>query len=111
MSNLPNWKITQRYNAKEEFVEGIKTTPASTFRYMWPYQASIPQWQEVHSKFIDDYSRKTWIYFLHEKSEAFITFKHFKANVKKEIGAFITCLRTDRGGEFTSNEFGEFCKS
>lgn len=25
-------------------------------------------------------------------------------------GEFITCLRTDRGGEFTSNEFEEFCK-
>lgn len=27
--------------------------------------------------FINDYSRKTWIYFLHEKSEAFITVKFF----------------------------------
>jgi transposase InsO family protein len=61
--------------------------------------------------FIDDYTRKTWIYFLHEKSEAFTTFKIFKATVEKEIGAFITCLRTDRGGEFNSNEFGELCKS
>lgn len=56
--------------------------------------------------FIDDFTRKTWVYFLHEKSEAFTTFKFFKISVEKEIGAFITCLRTDRGGEFTSNEFG-----
>lgn len=55
--------------------------------------------------------RKTWVYFLHEKSEAFATFKFFKANVEKEIGASITCLRTEREREFTSNEFGEFCKS
>lgn len=61
--------------------------------------------------FIDDFTRKTWVYFLHEKSEAFPTFKVFKASVEKEIGASITCLRTDRGGEFTSNEFGEFCKT
>jgi len=61
--------------------------------------------------FIDDFTRKTWVYFLHEKSEAFATFKIFKASVEKEIGAFLTCLRTDRGGEFTSNEFGEFCRS
>lgn len=59
--------------------------------------------------FIDDFTRKTWVYFLHEKSEAFATFKIFKASVEKEIGAFITCLRTNRGGEFTSNEFREFC--
>ncbi|KAG7598707.1 Zinc finger CCHC-type superfamily [Arabidopsis suecica] len=61
--------------------------------------------------FIDDFTRKTWAYFLHEKSEAFLTFKIFKASVEKEIGMSITCLRTDRGGEFTSNEFGEFCKT
>lgn len=61
--------------------------------------------------FIDDLTRKTWIYFLNEKSEAFTTFQHYKVSVEKETGAFITCLRTDRGGEFTSNEFSEFCKA
>lgn len=61
--------------------------------------------------FIDDYSRKTWIYFLHEKSETFNMFKSFKASVKKEISLPIKDLRTDRGGEFNSFEFGEFCKA
>jgi transposase InsO family protein len=60
--------------------------------------------------FIDDFSRKTWIYFLHEKSEAFTMFKRYKACVEKETGAYLKCLRTDRGGEFNSNEFEEFCK-
>ena len=32
--------------------------------------------------FIDDYTRKTWVYFLKEKSEAFNTFKSFKARVE-----------------------------
>lgn len=36
--------------------------------------------------FIDDFTRKTWVYFLHEKSEAFATFKIFKASVEKENG-------------------------
>lgn len=31
-------------------------------------------------------------------------------SVEKETGAVIVCLRTDRGGEFNSTEFGEFCK-
>jgi len=58
---------------------------------------------------VDDYSRKTWVYFLYEKSEAFKVFKNFKACVKKESGTYIICLRTDRGGEFTSKEFTDFC--
>lgn len=59
--------------------------------------------------FIDDYSRKTWSYFLIEKSEAFEVFKKFKAVVEKESGESICCLRTDRGGEFNSKEFSQFC--
>ncbi|OIW17186.1 hypothetical protein TanjilG_18141 [Lupinus angustifolius] len=60
--------------------------------------------------FIDDFSRKIWIYFLCEKSEAFGVFKIFKQHVEKESGDFIKCLRTDRGGEFTSLEFNNFCR-
>ena len=59
--------------------------------------------------FVDDYSRKTWIYFLHAKSETFNAFKNFKAYVEKEAGTHIVCLRTDRGGEFNSKEFSIFC--
>ena len=40
----------------------------------------------------------------------FTMFKRFKACVEKEVGASITCLRTDRRGEFTSTEFTDFCK-
>lgn len=59
--------------------------------------------------FIDDYSRKTGVYYLVEKSEALNIFKSFKARVEKETSSSIRSLRTDRGGEFTSLEFTEFC--
>lgn len=60
--------------------------------------------------FIDDYSRKAWVYLLAEKSEAFSHFMIFKKHVEKETNLAIKCLRTDRGCEFTSIEFNEFCK-
>jgi hypothetical protein len=59
--------------------------------------------------FTDDFSRKTWVNFLNEKSEAFEVFKRFKALVEKESGCMIQTLRSDRGGEYTSNDFNEFC--
>lgn len=60
--------------------------------------------------FIDDFSRKTWEYFLQEKSEAFDIFKRFKVLVEKETGSPLKVLRTDSGGEFNSQEFTIFCE-
>jgi transposase InsO family protein len=60
--------------------------------------------------FIDDFSRKTWIYFLRKKSEVFDRFKEFKALVENQTEKRIKVLRTDNGGEFCGNEFEEFCK-
>ena len=48
--------------------------------------------------FTHDYSRKTWVLFLTEKSEAFDVFKRFKIHVEKEKNESIKSLRTDRGG-------------
>ena len=60
--------------------------------------------------FIDDYSRKTWVYLLHEKSEAFAAFQSFKSKVEKMTDYSIKCLRTDRGGEFNSRAFVTYCE-
>lgn len=60
--------------------------------------------------FIDDFSRKAWVYLLVEKLEALRCFKLFKSLVEKETGKLIKCYRTDRGGEFNSNAFKDFCK-
>ncbi|GLU00272.1 hypothetical protein SLE2022_176510 [Rubroshorea leprosula] len=61
--------------------------------------------------FVDDYSRKTWVYLLQTKSEALAAFKNFKVLAENEVGRSIKVLRTDRGGEFNSKEFADFCES
>ena len=54
--------------------------------------------------FIDDYSRKTWIYFLKtkESEEVLSKFKEFKAQVENLSGKRIKILISDNGGEYTS---------
>ena len=59
---------------------------------------------------IDDYTRMTWVTFLKENSEAFEKFKIFKEMVENETHMKIKCLRSENVGEFTSNEFDEFCE-
>ena len=48
--------------------------------------------------FIDDFSRRTWVYFLKLKSEVFNIFLAFKAFIEKEYGHQILKLRFDNGG-------------
>jgi transposase InsO family protein len=60
--------------------------------------------------FIDDFSRKVWIYMLKSKVDVFTVFKQFRALLEKSTGRSIKCLRTDNGGEFTSMEFENYCK-
>ena len=36
-------------------------------------------------------------------------FKWYVARVEKEMAKSLKCMRSDRGGEFTSNEFDIFC--
>ena len=40
----------------------------------------------------------------------FVYFLQFKALVEKQSGHYIKALRTDRGGEYVSNKFLNFCK-
>ena len=59
---------------------------------------------------IDDHSRFMWSYLLKEKSEAFEKFKGFKTLVEQETREKIKIFRTDRGGEFLSQEFQAYCE-
>nr|CAN62498.1 hypothetical protein VITISV_000081 [Vitis vinifera] len=59
--------------------------------------------------FIDDSSRKVWVYFLKNKSDVFETFKKWKVMVETETGLKIKCLRSDNGGEYIDGRFSEYC--
>ncbi|GJV33213.1 zinc finger, CCHC-type containing protein [Tanacetum coccineum] len=62
-----------------------------------------------HFKDIDE-SVSGRAYFLTSKDQAFSTFKEFRQQIEMEMRMKLRMLRTDRGGEFTSNEFTKYCK-
>jgi transposase InsO family protein len=59
--------------------------------------------------FIDDHSRKNWIYFLKNKDGVLAKFQEFKAQIENQTKIKIKILRSDNGGEYTSKEFNSFC--
>lgn len=61
--------------------------------------------------FIDDYTRKTFVYFLTKKSEVFDKFKQFKVLVENQTNKRIKILRSDNGGEYTSSVFQAYLKA
>jgi len=65
---------------------------------------------KYYVSFIDDHTRKVWVYFMKHKDDAFQHFLNLKAMVKKEKGVSIKCLRSDGGGEYFLNEFSEYLK-
>ena len=66
---------------------------------------------EYYVTFINDHSRKTWIYFLKsKKSEVLQRFQEFKALVENQIRRKIRALRSDNEREYTSKEFNEYCR-
>jgi len=61
--------------------------------------------------FIDDFSRKVWVYFLKQKSEIFDKFKLWKAEVENQTGRKIKYLRSDNGIEYTNSRSENYMRS
>ncbi|KAH9781363.1 Integrase catalytic domain-containing protein [Citrus sinensis] len=59
--------------------------------------------------FIDDFSRKVWVYVLKHKSEAFEKFKDWLTLIENQTERRVKRLRTDNGLEYCCNDFEQFC--
>lgn len=62
----------------------------------------------IHT-FIDDFSRYTWVYFLHHKNEVLDKFLAFKAHVEQKSRKAIKVLRMDNGSIYVNRRLTDFC--
>ncbi|GJT79982.1 retrotransposon protein, putative, ty1-copia subclass [Tanacetum coccineum] len=60
--------------------------------------------------FTDDFSLYGYVYLLKHKHEVFETFKVFQKEVENQLSKTIKSLRSDRGGEYMSQEFLDHLK-
>jgi len=59
--------------------------------------------------FVDDYSKKLWVYALQRKDEVLEKFKQFHALVERQSGKKLKCIRIDIGGQYC-RPFDAYCK-
>ncbi|SGY81030.1 BQ5605_C009g05443 [Microbotryum silenes-dioicae] len=59
--------------------------------------------------FVNDFSRKTWVYPIGHKSEVLPMFKDWLMEIKNETGRRVKMLRSDNRGEYISTAFNGFC--
>jgi transposase InsO family protein len=58
---------------------------------------------------VDDYSRYTWVFFLHDKADVCDVFKQFIIKAKNEFELNVKKMRSDNGSEFKNTRVEEFC--
>ncbi|GJY17518.1 retrotransposon protein, putative, ty1-copia subclass [Tanacetum coccineum] len=75
-----------------------------------PFKIVSRQGASYFITFTDDFSRYCYVYLLKHKHEVFETFKVFQKEVENQLGKTIKLLRSDRGGEYMSQEFLEHLK-
>jgi hypothetical protein len=65
--------------------------------------------QRYFMTMIDDAFRYCHVYLLKTKDNALVCFKTYKVEVENQLEKKIKRFRSDRGGEYFSNEFDLFC--
>ena len=58
---------------------------------------------------VDDYSRYTWVFFLHDKADTYDTFKKFLTRAENEFELKVKKVRSDNGSEFRNTRVEEWC--
>ncbi|CAA7399994.1 unnamed protein product [Spirodela intermedia] len=74
-----------------------------------PIAPETPNGSKYFLLLVDDRSRYMWVAMLPSKDRAAVAIKEIKARAEGESGLKLGAFRTDRGGEFTSHEFAEYC--
>ena len=58
---------------------------------------------------VDDYSRYTWMFFLHDKIEVAVCFKKFAKRAQNEFEVKLKKIRSDNGKEFDNTNIEAYC--
>jgi transposase InsO family protein len=75
---------------------------------MWTHEIPSMSGYLYYVIFIDDHSRKNWIYLLNTKDGVLARFQGYIAQVENLTRKKIKVMRSDNGGEYISQDFNDF---
>jgi transposase InsO family protein len=122
MSLIPNFSIVKgsKYHSCVQSKQPQKPHKVAEKRHLAPLELVHSDICEMNGvlkeggkryfiTLIDDAIRFCYVYLLKTKDEALNYFKIYKAEVETQLEKKIKRLRSDRGGEYLSNDFDLFC--
>jgi transposase InsO family protein len=92
--------------------EGAKAFGEEVHSDVWgPARVETKGGKHYYVTFIDNYSQWTHVDFLANKSDTLESYKSFDTMCETQFSTRIKALHSDRGGEYTANEFQSYLKS
>ncbi|KAJ9561476.1 hypothetical protein OSB04_006636 [Centaurea solstitialis] len=76
-----------------------------------PFRSATRHGERYFVTFTDDFSRYGYVYLIKHKSETIEVFRTFQNEVENQLNRKIKTLRSDRGGEYLSQEFRDHLRS
>ncbi|KAJ9546873.1 hypothetical protein OSB04_019416 [Centaurea solstitialis] len=76
-----------------------------------PFKSATRHGERYFVTFTDDFSRYGYVYLIKHKSETIEVFRTFQNEVENQLNRKIKTLRSDRGGEYLSQEFRDHLRS
>ena len=78
---------------------------------LWgPSPVQTPGHSSYYASFTDNHTRYTTLYLQKTKAKTFASYKSYEAWLATQFDAKVKCLRSDRSGEYLSNEFSQHLK-
>jgi len=98
-------KFTSSYNKTSKLLELVHTDVVGRLKLSY-------SGYKFYVTFLDDFSRKVWVYPIKAKSQVYNKFIDFYELMKNVYGLSLKTLKSDRGCEYINSDFNKFvCKN
>lgn len=110
--NVPSQALTGQSSAPSTMPSSRTSTPLELLHsdLCGPMPTKSISGSRYFLTITDDFSRFIWVYFLKTKGKTLSKFKAFKTIIELQTSFRIKAIRSDRGGEYTSQAFQQFCE-